>query len=347
VVRRLATDHLGSTALTASETGGRLSEIRYKSWGENRYSFGATPTQRRFTGQRKDSGSGLLYYGARWYDPTVGRFLQADTIVPQPGNPQSLNRYSYVGNQPTVSIDPPGHAACAAGDTVWWQEEWRWKDRWYKAHGHIGGDWFGNPGDPEFEDEQILRETVGEAGITILGAWDFAGQLVPMATGIVRFGNRLSGGLAQLRGLLGGSAKIRRGSCFGQPCALPPGTDIVSIPNSIHDATWLMHTVVHELAHVIDWHSHIQTGFVYPYGYAVATYGHFSSVWGEPPLTKYAAGIGAGFRAYPDSWDIWAEAVAVWVFGKDYARDSRMLNISAVDLARQMARIEEILNGWR
>ncbi len=123
MVRRLATDHLGSTALTASETGGRLSEIRYKSWGENRYSFGATPTQRRFTGQRKDSGSGLLYYGARWYDPTVGRFLQADTIVPQPGNPQSLNRYSYVGNQPTVSIDPPGHAACAAGDTVWWQEE--------------------------------------------------------------------------------------------------------------------------------------------------------------------------------------------------------------------------------
>ena len=121
----------------------------------------------------------------------------------------------------------------------------------------------------------------------------------------------------------------------------------MNIPNTVHDATWLMHTVVHELAHVIDWHSNIQIGTITMYGQTAATYGRFSSAWGEPPLTKYAAGIGAGFRAYRDSWDIWAEAVTVWVFGKDYARDSRMLNISAVDLARQMARIEKILNGWR
>ena len=46
VARWLATDHLGSTALTASETGGRMSEIRYKPWGESRYTFGATPTQK-------------------------------------------------------------------------------------------------------------------------------------------------------------------------------------------------------------------------------------------------------------------------------------------------------------
>ena len=59
VVRWLATDHpstvlrtgLGSTALTVSETGGRMSEIGYKPWGESRYTFGATPTKRRFTGQ--------------------------------------------------------------------------------------------------------------------------------------------------------------------------------------------------------------------------------------------------------------------------------------------------------
>jgi len=63
-----------------------------------------------FTGQRKDSGSGLLYYGARWYDPVIGRFISADTIVPQPQNPQNLNRYSYVGNQPLRLVDPSGHA---------------------------------------------------------------------------------------------------------------------------------------------------------------------------------------------------------------------------------------------
>ena len=47
VVRWLATDHLGSTALTADgATGARIAELRYKPWGESRYSFGATPTAR-------------------------------------------------------------------------------------------------------------------------------------------------------------------------------------------------------------------------------------------------------------------------------------------------------------
>ncbi|MFZ1507908.1 MAG: hypothetical protein WAV74_14105, partial [Anaerolineae bacterium] len=54
VVRWLATDHLDSTALIVNESGARMSEIRYKPWGESRYTFGATPTQRRFTGQLLD-----------------------------------------------------------------------------------------------------------------------------------------------------------------------------------------------------------------------------------------------------------------------------------------------------
>ncbi|MGB4978185.1 MAG: RHS repeat-associated core domain-containing protein [Anaerolineae bacterium] len=104
MVRWLATDHLGSTALTVSETGGRLSEIRYKPWGESRYTFGATPTQRRFTGQVLDSvAGGLYFYNARYYDPALGRFASADTLIPNPGNPQSLNRYTYSANNPEIS----------------------------------------------------------------------------------------------------------------------------------------------------------------------------------------------------------------------------------------------------
>jgi RHS repeat-associated protein len=105
-------DHLGSTALTLDSAGNRLAtntELRYYPYGVARYTAGTTPTSFNFTGQRKDSGSGLLFYNARWHDPAVGRFLQPDTIVPQPGDPQSLNRYSYVLNNPVRYIDSSGH----------------------------------------------------------------------------------------------------------------------------------------------------------------------------------------------------------------------------------------------
>ncbi|MFZ1406090.1 MAG: RHS repeat-associated core domain-containing protein [Anaerolineae bacterium] len=82
VVRWLATDHLDSTALIVNESGARMSEIRYKPWGESRYTFGATPTQRRFTGQLLDNvAGGLYFYNARYYDPALGRFASADTSV--------------------------------------------------------------------------------------------------------------------------------------------------------------------------------------------------------------------------------------------------------------------------
>jgi RHS repeat-associated protein len=61
-----------------------------------------------FTGQRLDS-TGLYYYGARYYDATIGRFISADTIVPDPANPQAYNKYSYCINNPLSCIDPSGH----------------------------------------------------------------------------------------------------------------------------------------------------------------------------------------------------------------------------------------------
>ncbi|MFC1926049.1 RHS repeat-associated core domain-containing protein [Chloroflexota bacterium] len=67
-------------------------------------------TDRLFTGQRLDD-TGLYYYNARYYDSTIGRFISADTIVPDPSNPQAFNRYSYCYNNPTTYIDPDGHFA--------------------------------------------------------------------------------------------------------------------------------------------------------------------------------------------------------------------------------------------
>ena len=118
-VNYLLGDHLGSQALTLTSAGARLNtntELRYYPYGLARYNTNNQLTSYNFTGQRKDSGSGLLFYNARWYDPQVGRFLQADTLVPAPGDPQSLNRYSYVGNRPVRFTDPTGHCPmCISG----------------------------------------------------------------------------------------------------------------------------------------------------------------------------------------------------------------------------------------
>ena len=102
-------DHLGSTAITTDNNGGKSAEIRYYPWGTERYTNGTTPTTYHFTGQRLENGIGLYYYGARWYDPSAGRFVQADTIIPNPGNSQAWDRYAYSYSNPIKYTDPTGY----------------------------------------------------------------------------------------------------------------------------------------------------------------------------------------------------------------------------------------------
>jgi RHS repeat-associated protein len=66
------------------------------------------PTDIGYTGQRLDA-TGLMYFQARYYAHYLNRWLSPDTIVPDPKNPQSLNRFSYVRNRPLNRIDPSGH----------------------------------------------------------------------------------------------------------------------------------------------------------------------------------------------------------------------------------------------
>jgi RHS repeat-associated protein len=74
--------------------------LRYYPYGETRYTSGSTPTSYRFTGQQEDDTIELYFYNARYYDPALGRFISADTIVPNPENPQDWNRYTYARNNP-------------------------------------------------------------------------------------------------------------------------------------------------------------------------------------------------------------------------------------------------------
>ncbi len=83
---------------------------RFLPYGGVRWQEGTFPTDVGFTGHRGHAALGLVYMRARYYHPALGRFVSADTIVPEPGNPQDLNRYMYAGNNPLRFVDPDGHA---------------------------------------------------------------------------------------------------------------------------------------------------------------------------------------------------------------------------------------------
>jgi RHS repeat-associated protein len=103
-------DHLGSVSVVTDENG----QVVLRVW---RYPYGAVrggteyalPGEHSFTGQRVDLSTGLHHFRARYYDAYVGRFVQPDTLVPNPGDPQQLNRYTYAANNPLRYRDPSGH----------------------------------------------------------------------------------------------------------------------------------------------------------------------------------------------------------------------------------------------
>ena len=100
-----------------TDTNGNIvTEMMYKAWGEVRYSSGSSPTDFTYTGQRSEMDNiGLMFYNARWYDPELGRFAQADNIIPAKRQPISWDRFAYARNNPILFNDPSGHDVGCAG----------------------------------------------------------------------------------------------------------------------------------------------------------------------------------------------------------------------------------------
>ncbi len=108
-------DHLGSHTLVTDETGNVAEETVYKPFG-GVWSGGEADLL--FTGKELDDGTNLYYYSARYYDSELRQFTQPDTIIPKYYDPQSLNRFSYVENNPYKYTDPTGHYVETAVDVI-------------------------------------------------------------------------------------------------------------------------------------------------------------------------------------------------------------------------------------
>ena len=136
----LLKDHLDSTHTIVNKQGYHTNRFSFNAWGERRQppmpNIGDTiyqeytsvwaelgpqieaTTNRGFTGHEHFDKAGFIHMNGRIYDPTIGRFLQADPVIQDPYNTQSLNRYSYVMNNPLSYTDPSGYSRLRKG---WWR----------------------------------------------------------------------------------------------------------------------------------------------------------------------------------------------------------------------------------
>jgi RHS repeat-associated protein len=116
------TDHIGSTDVITDDTGAIVQEMSFDAFGKRRsaidyagysqtaiYGFDTTHTTKGFTSHEGLDSVKLIHMNGRVYDPILGRFLSADPFVQDPTNTQSLNRYSYVFNNPLSYTDPSGY----------------------------------------------------------------------------------------------------------------------------------------------------------------------------------------------------------------------------------------------
>lgn len=143
-VQTIHTDHLTGSNVVTNGSGAVVELMDYYPFGEARFDWkqGQFNEQRKFTGYEYDVDTGLNYAGARYYNPSIGRFMSQDPVFwnmseieTQLADPQSWNSYSYARNNPLILTDPNGEfwhivagaavgAAISGGITYWRTGDW-------------------------------------------------------------------------------------------------------------------------------------------------------------------------------------------------------------------------------
>jgi len=115
-VQALHHDALGSIVATTDTSGSLKSENIYDAFGNVETETGQSANKFGYTGHQMDQESGLIYFQARYYDPTIGMFITQDPYEGDWNTPASLHHYLYAYGNPTVYIDLNGYYS--------WKEAW-------------------------------------------------------------------------------------------------------------------------------------------------------------------------------------------------------------------------------
>jgi RHS repeat-associated protein len=209
-VRYFHLDHLGSTRVvtSAQEVVERAS---YRPFGLTLSDTASGGSRQKFSAKELDAETGLYNYGARYYDPALGRFVSADSVLQSVLDPQLLNRYAYARNNPVLLADPSGHFVIApflaaviigavvggvsAGIASNWNLDQMWKGALVGAVGAAAGYGLG----------PVVGKVLGDGVVAVIAG----GAICGAATGAT------AGGLAA--GLAGGNvlAGMGQGALYG------------------------------------------------------------------------------------------------------------------------------------
>ena len=122
-------DQQGSTTAITNAAGTTVQQFLYDPWGKqylvnnSLLTYTSPATSQGYTGHEMVNDFEVIHMGGRTYNPTLGRFMQADPFIQSPTNLQSYNRYSYVLNNPMSYTDPSGYFFKKLGKLI--KDNWR------------------------------------------------------------------------------------------------------------------------------------------------------------------------------------------------------------------------------
>lgn len=173
-IYRIITDHLGSVRLVVRvKDGSIVQEMVHDEFGKTLSSAGAGFQPFGFAGGLYDYNTGFIQFGARWYDPQVGRWVSKDPIGFAGGD---TNLYAYVGGNPVSYVDPTG--------LYWFRQSWQEPGKFGRPGTRIA------PGGPvsEFAEQHfpaaytfaVIHDDIVDFGLN-LGLPDWAINFTTMA----------------------------------------------------------------------------------------------------------------------------------------------------------------------
>jgi RHS repeat-associated protein len=245
-VKFILGDHLGSASVVLNADGTQRGVQGYKPWGEINFTEGTIDTEYTYSGQYSYVSSfGMAYFNARWFLPELGRFGQADIMIPEAvQGVQAWDRYAGMNNNAIRYIDPSGRGVCFEdGYCVEGSYSVDNHLKFYGVSRGVGCIW---------SEENQKWENCGEWSKDGREIWLllFAVQAVG-----AKFASIVGGAFGQAFQAVFGKITFQMGGCpecMGSGM-YTYGSHLIAIDSLSTNDIRVIHNYIHELGHAFDW----------------------------------------------------------------------------------------------